>query len=161
MTDRRKNIFFISVICLMVLFLSCFPAYCQEDIIGYIKKKNIELAEKEEAMKIEEERLNALRKDVDERINKYESLLKEIEHAINKIEAIKNERIAHLIKIYEAMPAEEAALRLSALDESTAKKVILGMKNKKAAAVLAAMDPKKAASMTESMANPVKKIPAR
>jgi flagellar motility protein MotE (MotC chaperone) len=157
----RKHIFLISGICLAVLFLSYFPAYCQEDIIGYVKKKNIELAEKAEALKREEERLNALRKDMDERIDKYTKVLNEIEEVLKKLEAVKNERMEYLSKTYESMPADEAALRLSEIDEPTAIKIILGMKNKKAAAVIAAMDPKKAASITKSMSNIVKKIPAR
>lgn len=161
MTDIRKHIFFISTACLMILFLSCFPAYCQEDIIGYVKKKNIELSEKEETIKREEERLNALRKDLDKRINNYESLLKEIENAINKIEAIKNERIDHLIKTYESMPADKAALQLSELDEQIAIRILLGMKNKKAAAIMAAMDPAKAIPIARGMANPVKKFPTK
>lgn len=157
----RKHFFLISGICLVVLFLSYFPAYCQEDIIGYVKKRNIELAEKEETLKREEERLNALRKDLDERINKYESLLNEIENAINKIEVIRDERIKHLIKTYEAMPADRAALQLSELDEQVAIKILHGMKNKKAAAIMASMDSAKAISIAKGMANPVKKIPAR
>jgi len=136
-------------------------AYAQEEMIALIEKKQKEIKEKEEALKKEEERLNAIRRDLDERIGRYTLLLNQIEEALKKIEQIRDERLDHVVKAYEAMSPEDAAARLSALDESMAVKIMLRMKGKKAGAVIGLMEPKKAASITEKMAKVVKNFPAR
>jgi flagellar motility protein MotE (MotC chaperone) len=142
----------------MLLFclpaLLCFPALRasgQDDIVKFVETKRIELKEKEEALKSEEERLAALRKDVEEKIAAYTQLLARVQSALAKLETVKGEKMENVVKAYEAMAAEDAAVRLSALDESTALKILTRMKSKKAGAAIAAMTPHKAASLTRSM----------
>ncbi len=120
-----------------------------------------QLSDREEALRREEERLKALRQDVDERIAKYTKLLEKIEQALTTFEDAKKERTDHLVKVYEAMPNEEASARLSALDEETAVLLLSRMKSKKAGAVMAFMDPRKAASLTEGILAKEKKLPGR
>lgn len=152
---------------LFALFAACCllfttaRAFAQDEMIAFIEKKQKEIKEKEDALRKEEERLNAIRKDVDERIGKYTLLLNQIDEALKKIEQIRDERLDHVVKAYEAMSAEDAAARLSALDESMAVKIMLRMKGKKAGAVIGLMEPRKAASITEKMAKVVKNFPAR
>ncbi len=162
--DSRLTTCYLSLVTLLVtchLSLVTVSAYAQDDLVKFIEKKRVELTEKEDALEKEDERLKALRRDVDERIDKYTKLLSQIEETLKKIEAAKNERMEHLVKTYEAMPTEEAAARLSALDEPTAVKIIFRMKSKKAGAVMAAMEPKKVAAITESMTKVVKKFPIK
>lgn len=125
------------------------------------EKKKGGLEEKEEALKKEELRLKALKKELDEKIDTYTKLLARMEEALKSMDTAKGERYEHLIKAYEAMPNEDAAARLSSLEEKTAVNILTRMKSKKAGAVMAAMDPKKAASLTESMMSMVKKVPTR
>ncbi len=124
-------------------------------------KKRAELAEKEEALKKEEARLKVLKKELDEKIDTYTRLLARMEEALKSMDTAKGERYEHLIKAYEAMPNEEAATRLSVLEEKTALNILIRMKSKKAGMVMAAMDSRKAASLTEGMMGMVKKIPTR
>lgn len=149
----------------LLLSLDCslfaHTAFAQDDIIKLIEKKQAEFNEREEAMKKEEERLRLIRKDVDERIDKYLTILTQIEEALKKIDNARNERIEHLVKSFESMPNEEAAERLSALDEPTAIKILLRIKSKKAGVVMALMDPKKVSSLTEGMLVNAKKFPAQ
>ncbi|NTU42888.1 MAG: MotE family protein [Nitrospirales bacterium] len=121
----------------------------------------VSLAEREDAVRKEEERLKLLKKELDEKIDRYTKLLAKMEETIKSIETVKDERLGHLIKAYESMPPEEAAVRLSALDEPTAVKIIARMKSKKVGAVMAAMDPKKSATLTEGMLSIAKKIPTK
>lgn len=125
------------------------------------EKKISELTEKEEALKREEERLRALKKELDEKIDRYTKLLGRMEEVLRSMDAAKGEQYEHLIRAYEAMPNEDAAARLSALDEHTAIKILVRIKSKKAGAVMAAMDSKKAATLTEGMMSMAKKFPIR
>jgi flagellar motility protein MotE (MotC chaperone) len=84
-----------------------------------------------------------------------------MEEVLKSMDSAKGEQYEHLIKAYEAMPNEDAAARLSALDEQTAIKILVRIKSKKAGAIMAAMDTKKAASLTEGMMSMAKKFPTK
>lgn len=155
------NFLFVVFLCLLFIFFSPFLIDAQDDLIHLLKKKNAELIEKEGALKKEEERLLALKKDISEMIDKYSKILNDLENAIKKVETIRRERLEHLIKTYEAMPPEKAAQHISTMDEQTAVNILSGMKNKKAALILSNMDSKRATTLTEAIYNPVKKFPAQ
>ena len=168
-TTDRDNKSLCSVFCFLtsVLFslftfhfsLFTFPAYAQDDVIKFIEKKQKEIKIREEALEKEEKRLHVLKGDIDERIEKYTKLLNNLENMLKKLEQIKEGKLEHVVKVYEAMPPEEAAAKLAALDEPTAVEIIRRMKSKKAGAVMAFMNEKKGASITQSLARFEKKIP--
>ncbi|NWF51688.1 MAG: hypothetical protein HXY47_01225 [Nitrospirae bacterium] len=130
-------------------------------MIQFIEKKQKELKEKEEILAEEEERLKIIRKDIDDRIEKYSKILTQIENLLKKVEEVQDEKLDRLVKAYESMPPEEAADKLSALSEPMAIKIINKMKPKKAGAVMAYMDSKKVASLMEGLANFDKNFPTR
>jgi flagellar motility protein MotE (MotC chaperone) len=134
-------------------------AYAQDDMIKFVEKKQKEIKEKESTLLKEEERLKVLRKDIDERIEKYTRLLTQLENILKKLEQVQDEKFEHVVKSYEVMPPEEAAERLSALPEQTAVKIIRRMKPKKAGTVMAFIDSKKVASLTEIMTKFEKNFP--
>lgn len=153
-----------------VIFLSCLlisifvfnSVLCaQDDLLKLIDKKQMELKDKENQLRQEEKRIEALRKDIDERIEKYTKILAQIENHLKKIEKEREQNFEHLVKTYEAMPPENAAEKLSAIDEELAIKIISKMKYKKAGAIIALMDNKKAASITQSISAIEKKFPIR
>jgi len=134
------------------LMASAPPAFAQDDLLKLVEMKRIELKEKEEALKNEEQRLSILRKQVDEKIEAYTKLLAQVEAAAKKIEEAKSERLENVVKSYEVMSAEDAAARLSVLDNDIALQIMTRMKSKKAGAIIAVMEPQKAAALTKSMA---------
>jgi flagellar motility protein MotE (MotC chaperone) len=67
----------------------------------------------------------------------------------------------NIVKTYELMPPENAAKDLEATDEDLAASILLKMKNRRASAVLAAIDPKKAAVLTEKMSKTLKNLPLK
>jgi flagellar motility protein MotE (MotC chaperone) len=155
----------IVVIFILSLYITGFifnsAAYAQNDLLKAVEKKQMELKERETQIRQEEKRIEALKKDVDERIEKYSKILAQIENLLKKIEQAKEHNFEHLVKTYETMPPEEAAARLMVLDEELAVKIILKMKYKKAAAIMASMDTKKAANITQSISAIEKKFPTR
>lgn len=137
----------------LVLFLSVLPAFSQEDMAKYVEEKRLELKQKEEALKKEEERLTILRKDTEEKIERYTKLLDRLETALKKVEQINDERFLAVAKLYEAMTPEEAAAKFKAMDIDTAVQIMLRMKSKKAGAVIALLDAKRAVTITNKMSS--------
>lgn len=166
-SNRNAKKFFYIIFTALVysLFISAFifnsVSYAQDELFKAVEKKQMELKEKENQLRQEEKRIEALRRDVDERTEKYIKILAQIESLLKKIEQVKEQNFDHIIKTYEAMPPEDAAAKLSAIDEELAVKIISKMKYKKAAAIMALMDTKKAANITQSLSAIEKKFPIR
>ena len=152
---RRINLLQRAAVCalclLTLLSLPVSAARAQDDTLRLVEAKRLELKEKETDLKREEERLNIIRKDVDDKIAAYTKLLARVEEALKKMDQVKGEKIESVVKAYEVMPPEDAAPRLSALDDATALLIMSRMKSKKAGAVIALMEPRKAAALTKSL----------
>jgi flagellar motility protein MotE (MotC chaperone) len=158
----RKGLLFIVCLFLCLFYLLPIePLAGQDDTLMLVEKKKKELKEKEESLRKEEERLNILKKEIDEKIDRYSKLLSEIEDALKEIKKARDERFEQVVRAYETMPPEEAAARLSELDEKTATRILSMMKPKKASAIMAAMEPKKVAVLTERILKIEKKFPGR
>ncbi|MBF0343147.1 MAG: hypothetical protein HQL06_02855 [Nitrospirae bacterium] len=128
------------------------------------KVSQVELNRRELDLKRKEERLQALKADIDKRIERYEKLLSQVEEALNKVKDSDAERIKKLVKTYEAMPSEEASVQLSALEEDLAVTILIRMNNKKAGAALAQIEPQKAAVLSKKMSktlNTVNNFPGK
>jgi len=108
-------------------------------------KRAPDLAERERALKAEEERLLALRKEVDMKIAKYEKLLGQAEEKQKRKQEEKDVKVDQLVKLFEGMSPEGAAARLAALDDGMAAAILGRMKSRKASAAMSVMDPKRVA----------------
>jgi len=123
-----------------------------------------QLEEREQQIQEDEQRLGALRRDL-------ESLATRQEKAIAEAMAIREsqkstsevdesqESLNHLIKVYEAMDPDEAALRISKMEEGLALDILAGIKDKKAAGMLAGVEPTKAAKLTKGLRHYHKRKP--
>jgi flagellar motility protein MotE (MotC chaperone) len=151
--DRRSRMVRVVVFCALIVLcgLPGVRVSAQDDMVKFVEAKRIELKEKEENLKRQEDRLNSLRKDIDEKIAAYTKLLARVETTLKQVDTAKGEKLENVVKAYEIMGAEDAAVRLSALDEPTALQILSRMKSKKAGAVIAAMTPRKAAALTRRM----------
>ncbi|MBF0486641.1 MAG: hypothetical protein HQK98_00635 [Nitrospirae bacterium] len=125
------------------------------------RSKNIELSKREEAVRKEEERLNALKVDIDAKIAEYEKILKQLDAVMAKLKEANSQRMANLVKTYESMPAENAAKDLESSDEELAATILSKMKSRKAGPVLAAMGQRKAAALTDRMSKLLKNLPVK
>lgn len=120
-----------------------------------------ELKSREEALKASEQRLNALKKDLNQRISTYENLLAKVQDALKELKAASGGNISRLVTVYEAMPPQSTADAVSGLDLETAVRIMLKMQPRKAAKVMARMSPAKVAQISSAMLGMGKKIPGR
>ncbi len=161
-TREAHALFLLSCVLAVVMAVAVWegPVAFAEDS-ALLERRQRDLKEKEDALRQKEERLAIIGREVDEKIEKYNKLLAQMEDVLKKIEQSREERYGHLVKTYESMPPEEAAARLSVLDEQTAALILWRMKSKKAAAVMAQVEPNKAASLTDAIIKIEKKFPTK
>ena len=141
-----------SVIIILVLLFLAVNVQAAEDIAGVIEKQRIELNQKEEILKKETERLKTLKKEVEDDITKYTALLEQIDKSLKQAEEIGNKRLKHVAKAYEAMQPEDAASRISGLDNDMAVQILLKMESKKAGLVIGMMGAQRATVLTKEIA---------
>ncbi len=125
-----------------------------------IEARRAELSAWEAKLQSEEERMGAMRRDLDNEIDRYTKLLMKIEAALQTAGDLNNKNTKKIVKSYEAMQPEDAAVRLAALPEDLAVNILLGMNPRKSGAAMAAMPPLKVASLTERMSSVLKNLPA-
>ncbi len=124
-----------------------------EQLQGRLK----ELEERERGLQQREERVSALQRDLEalaarqakerKRLDGQESSLAEEQQRYVE----QDPALVHLIKIYESMDPEEAALRITEMRQGLALDILAGIKDKKAAGVLAGVEPVKAAKLSEGL----------
>lgn len=141
-----------AVIIILVLLFLAVNVQAAEDIAGVIEKQRIELNQKEEILKKETERLKTLKKEVEDDITKYTALLEQIDKSLKQAEEIGSKRLKHVAKAYEAMQPEDAASRISGLDNDMAVQILLKMESKKAGLVIGMMGAQRATVLTKEIA---------
>lgn len=111
-----------------------------------------EIGRREAAVKREEEKLQDLKKEMEQKIAHFEKLKTEVEASLKKVEDEREQNFRHLVKVYESMPAEEAAARMEKLEDKVALALLSRMKGKTAGKVLAAVEATRAARLSEALA---------
>jgi flagellar motility protein MotE (MotC chaperone) len=109
-----------------------------------ISRREAQLIENEEALELEKAVLA-------EEFNKLNAMRTRIENAAGQMEANQQKSLRKLAKMYEAMPAQEAAQILSGMDVGIVLDVLRYMKERPAAKVMAALDPARAAVLSSMM----------
>jgi|SRR5208283_159325 len=155
MTDKEQVEFEIKVEKkgddLLFLFFLTLTLTLTLTCLSYAQEQQPQPQEQKQQKSLEEERLSIIKSDIQKEIEYIEKLKKEIEDARKIIDENTQERLQKVSKIYEAMPAEEAARRLEKLDEDTAVDILSVLKPRSAGGIMAQMDNAKAASISKKM----------
>jgi flagellar motility protein MotE (MotC chaperone) len=124
------------------------------EVIGMLDLRKRDLDRREDAVRQNEERLMIVRAEVEKVLAKNEALEKRIESVRAKADQqAPKERLAQaqknqLAKMYEAMPSEDAAVRLERMPDQKAIEILRLVKTKSAAAILAQVKPEHAAKLS-------------
>ncbi len=109
-----------------------------------LKKKQDEIAQKEQALK-------ALEAELDKRVQRLDELEGQLKDAVDKASVAKNQKLRHLIDVYSNMKAKQAAQVLQDLDEDIAVQILAGMRGRQAGEILTYVEAKKAAKLSEKL----------
>jgi flagellar motility protein MotE (MotC chaperone) len=136
------------------------------EVIEMLDLRKRDLDRREEAVRRDEERLMAMRAEVEKLLTKNEALEKRIQSArakddegpetarakgLSEKERLAQEQRTQLAKMYEAMPVEDAAVRLERMPDRKAIEILRLVKWKTAGAILAQVKPDRAAKLTEQL----------
>jgi len=109
-----------------------------------ISRREGELADIEEALQLEKAVLA-------EEFNKLAAVRGSITEAVAAVDAGQAKTLRKLAKMYENMPAREAAVILSGMDLEVVLEIVKLMKERPAAKIMAALDPARAAALSNMM----------
>lgn len=119
-----------------------------QERVEELDRRERELAERDRAL---DELSGEARRVLDELTELHDA----VEARIVAFETLRGDGIGKLAKVYAAMPPAQAAALLDRLDTEVATALIVRMKDRKSAAVLAAMSSERALRVTRSTALPV------
>jgi len=128
--------------------------FSQEEIaiLTSLEKRRLELSRKEEGLKKEEERLNRLKHEIEDKILKLRKVEEKIEDLIKLQGQIESKSLDHLAKVYESTPAEQAGPMLSKLDVKLAASILMRINGRKAGKIWAFVNPTRAVKISEELA---------
>jgi flagellar motility protein MotE (MotC chaperone) len=88
---------------------------------------------------------------VDQKIKEMESLRQQLQSMVNQVSEGQAQQLENLVKIYETMKPDDAAKIFETLDMPTLLGVVLRMKPKSTAPIMAKMAPEKAKELTVAL----------
>jgi flagellar motility protein MotE (MotC chaperone) len=127
------------------------PQWTAELIAG-IKEREAAMRIKEDDIRKQEERLQALKTDIEQRLELLSQIEKKITELIQSKKTMEDEKILKLAKVFEATPPEQAGPLLSKLDVDIAAQLLLKMQGRKAGRIWGFVDPEKAVEISKELA---------
>jgi flagellar motility protein MotE (MotC chaperone) len=131
----------------------------ERTLIKALELKKTDLESRESAIKSEEIRLDALKKEIVEKIDALQSLQKQLTTGLeaDKEEIVK--KLKNLAKVYEAAPPAKAGSMLEKLDIKTAAGITMNMKRDKAGIIWGYIDTQKAVEITKEITRTAHALP--
>ncbi|HMK55604.1 MAG TPA: hypothetical protein VK448_03080 [Dissulfurispiraceae bacterium] len=108
-------------------------------------------ADAKPATSIEEERLKILRADLQAQIEQLKKLRQEMDAMQKGLEGKRLEQFNKVVKMFEAMSAEEAAKAMEKLDDDTAAQILSSMKPRSSGKIMGQLDPARAAALSKKI----------
>ena len=130
------------------------PSSEAESLVTLLQQRLQDLKKREQGLLEKQTRLERLQNDLNNLAARQAKEAEQVQARSRALEAEKEKWKAldpsrlRIIKVYEAMDPEEAAIRIEKMKEGLALDILAGIKEKTAAAVLAGIKPKKAAQLS-------------
>jgi flagellar motility protein MotE (MotC chaperone) len=126
-----------------------------EELDQVLRNKEKELKEKEALLKMREDELLPLKKEIEAKVADLNELQERLtafaKDLAEREKALRDAKIAHLVNLYEAMEPTQAAAIMEKLNMETVVRILGNMKGKSAGKILAAMKPEKGALVSEKL----------
>ncbi len=122
------------------------------ELLENLSRRREELDHWAENIQIKEAALDATEKRINEKIEQIDAMKKEVGELLAQYNEKEDAKIRSLVKIYESMKPGDAARIFDEVEMPILLLVIDKMSEKKAAPILASMDPKKAKQITVQLA---------
>jgi flagellar motility protein MotE (MotC chaperone) len=123
-----------------------------EAIAGELGRREVEIDARAQAIVLREAAMAPVEERVREQVARLEKLKGELETLLGEASRDEEARIAHLVKVYEAMKARSAAGIFETIALDLLLPIVTRMRDTKVAAVVAEMAPDKARVLTAALA---------
>ncbi len=125
-----------------------------EALMDLLEQRQLGLNRREVTLTAREADLRAAEEEVSQRLTEVQGLRDEITTMLSDLDDQQKARVGKLVKMMESVRDKQAALILSATDDSVALEVLMRMNVAKAGKALAAMDAGRAAQFAQKMGAP-------
>lgn len=122
------------------------------DILQSLSSRREEIEQWAEEVQVREQVLEATEIRIDDKLEKMQALKAEVETLLKEYKKEEQTELRSLVKIYESMKPKDAARIFDELDMDILLDVVDLMSERKAAPILAGMDPKRAKDLTVELA---------
>jgi len=133
----------------------------ERELYAILEKQKIELDAKESSLKLEEQKITALKKEVQDKIDQLGAIEKRLEAKLDAEKNADTKKYKDLAKIYEAATPVKAGAMLERLDNKTAAGITMNMKRDKAGAILSNVNVKKVVEITNEITKGFKAVPEK
>jgi flagellar motility protein MotE (MotC chaperone) len=114
---------------------------------------------RESAIKAEEEKILALKKEIMEKIDMLKALDIQLSAKLDTDKTNDAKRLKELAKVYEATPPQKAAAMLEKLETKTAAGITINMKRERAGLIWGYLNPQKAVEITREITKTTRPSP--
>ena len=128
------------------------PSQLTDKILLDLEAKRRAMAQREIEIRKEENRLVELRADIKKRIATLKKIENRLQDTLKKVDSSDKKSINHLVRAYSAMGPDEAAQLLNTMNLKLAVRILRDMQVKKAGSILAVVEPRRAARISEKLA---------
>ncbi len=109
-----------------------------------LQRREQVVLQREQELKIQQEQLEILRKDIDSKLVNITALQKDISEKLAELKAIQDVEFKNLIKIYSTMSASKVSPLLNEMDDRNVARILRAMKNDLVAKIIPKLEPRKA-----------------
>jgi flagellar motility protein MotE (MotC chaperone) len=121
------------------------------DILTALEAKKKELEEKEQFLKSEEQRILVLKREILEKVELLRVEQEKMDAMTKNVQTVENKKYKDLAKVFDATPAAKAGAMLEHLDVKTAAGITMNMKRDKAGLIWGFLSPQKAVEITREI----------
>ena len=120
-------------------------------LLQALQEERSGLQQEWEDLRFAERRIFLEKGEIEKRQTEVEALLARIEAKVHVMEEERDRMLGQLARVYETMKADAAAGILAGLDVDTSTEILRRMKERNAAQVMASLEPKAAARISQRM----------
>jgi flagellar motility protein MotE (MotC chaperone) len=123
-------------------------------LVAALEEERAALQQEWEALRFAEERALITQSEIGARKTEVEELLARVEAKVHVMEEERVVMLDQLARVYETMKPDAAAEILQGIDVETSTEIIRRMKERNAASVMASLEPRAAAKISQRMLRP-------
>jgi flagellar motility protein MotE (MotC chaperone) len=126
-------------------------AIASNEAISFLQQKEADLKRREDLLKEKEDHLDKVQQEIEQKTKDLLAIQKQLQAAASEKQESQNTKVRGLAKIYGTMKPKDAAKLFENLDDKLVMGIIATMTPDEAASILALMDVKKAAKISEAL----------